>query len=104
MTKKTDVLAEEMNELAQDFERLWRALTRDPNKEARRDRAWAILSGAFGAAATMAARRALAKLWPILTGEQPPTYQPASTRTEQRARPAEQVGVGNDEPAWTSRG
>jgi len=89
MTKKTDVLAEEVNGLAQDFEGLWRALTRDPNKEARRERAWAMLSGAFGVAATMAARRAVAKLWPILTGEPAPNFKPAITQTEPGASPAE---------------
>jgi hypothetical protein len=32
-------------------------------------------AGVLGAAATMASRRAVAKLWPILTGEQPPTIR-----------------------------
>jgi hypothetical protein len=104
MTKKTDVLAEEVNGLAQDFEGLWRALTRDPNKEAQRERAWAMLSGAFGVAATMAARRAVAKLWPILTGEPPPTFKPAGTRAEPRTPPGEPSREQGASPTEASHG
>lgn len=34
---------------------------------------WSALYGILGAAATMAARRAAAKIWRIATGEEPPT-------------------------------
>jgi hypothetical protein len=72
MPKRRDVMAEQLSALADDLEALWRAATRDPKAEARRERAWTILSGALAAASTMAARKLLARLWPILTGEAPP--------------------------------
>jgi len=34
---------------------------------------WAGLYAAFGAAATVAARRAASKAWRVATGEEPPT-------------------------------
>lgn len=34
---------------------------------------WSALYGAFGAAATMAARRTAARVWRLATGEEPPT-------------------------------
>jgi hypothetical protein len=34
---------------------------------------WTGLYAAFGAAATVAARRAAAKVWRVATGEEPPT-------------------------------
>jgi hypothetical protein len=73
MPTRRDVVAEQLRALADDLENLWIAVSRDPKKEARRERAWTMFSGALGAAATMASRRLLAKSWPVLTGEQPPT-------------------------------
>src|SRR5919201_1117135 len=77
MPKRKDVVAEQLSDLADDFEDLWRALVRDPAKEARKERIWTLLIGVVGAASTMASRRLVAKLWPILTGEQPPTARTA---------------------------
>jgi hypothetical protein len=77
MPKRRDVVVEQLDELATNLENLWRALTVDPKKEARRERAWTLLVGGLGAAGTMAARRVVAKLWPILTGEAPPAARPA---------------------------
>lgn len=71
MSKRTDVMAEQLRELAADLEGLWIAATHDPKKEARRERVWTLFSGALGAIAGIAARQAMAKLWPILTGEEP---------------------------------
>jgi hypothetical protein len=92
MPKRRDVVAEQLRSLADDLENLWRAATRDPNKEARRERAWTVVSGVAAAAATMASRKLLAKLWPILTGETPPSGrggggrpQPRPERTASRA-------------------
>jgi hypothetical protein len=76
MPRRSDVVADQLNALAEDLESLWRAATRDPGKEARRERAWGMLMAGVGVAATMVTRRVLAKLWPILTGEQPPTPRP----------------------------
>ena len=75
MAKRKDVVAEQLSELAGDLEALWKALTRDPAAEKRKERAWAVLTGVLGVAATMASRRAVAKVWPILTGEQPPAQR-----------------------------
>ena len=73
MPKRKDLIAEELQTLADDLERLWRAATHDPKREARHARTWMIVSGVLSAGSTMAARKIAAKLWPILTGELPPT-------------------------------
>jgi hypothetical protein len=72
MTNRRDLVVEQLRALADDLEELWKAATRDPAAEKRKQRGWVLLTGALGAVATMASRKALAKLWPILTGEQPP--------------------------------
>jgi hypothetical protein len=76
MPRRSDVVAEQLNALAENLENLWRAATRDPAKEARRERAWTMLMAGVGVAATMVTRRVLAKAWPILTGEPPPMPRP----------------------------
>ena len=90
MPNRRDAVAEQLRELADDLENLWRAATRDPKKEARRERAWMMLSGALSVAATMASRKLLARLWPILTGELPPTgagaQQPAASPERMASR------------------
>lgn len=53
-------------------EKAW-TVGRDPATEKRKRIAWGVLQGALGAAATLGSRRLVAKLWGILTGEQPPT-------------------------------
>jgi hypothetical protein len=80
MPKRRDVVLEQLGELKVDLQALWVALTADPKKEARKERAWTILAGILGAAATMAARRTTAKAWATLTGEPPPTPQQASAQ------------------------
>jgi len=77
MADRRDIVSEQLNELRQDLRDLWVALTVDPKKQARRERMWAILAGAFGAVATMGARRAATKIWTVLTGEAPPPAQKA---------------------------
>jgi hypothetical protein len=92
MSKRTDLVAEQLHKLAADLEGLWIAATHDPKKEARRERAWTVFSGALAAAAAVAARRAVSKVWPILTGEEPPVARPA--------RPAQrQPEVAEQQPA-----
>jgi hypothetical protein len=86
MPKRRDLVAEQVRTLADDIENLWRAATHDPKKEARRERAWTVVSGVLAAASTMASRKLLAKLWPILTGENPPSGRGAP------ARPADTTG------------
>jgi hypothetical protein len=91
MPSRSDVLLSNLEELQQDLHDLWRALTRDPAKEARKERAWTILAGVFTAVGAIAARKAAAKAWGILTGEaapvakQPPAPAaggPSSRRSE----------------------
>ena len=53
-------------------EKAW-TVGRDPKVEKRKRLAWGLLQGALGAVFTVAARRAGAKAWGVLTGEQPPT-------------------------------
>ena len=86
-------MAEQLSALADDLEALWRAATRDPKAEARRQRAWTIFSGALAAASTMAARKAVARLWPILTGETPPTGAGQPKQPKQEERPREPTAV-----------
>ena len=90
MAKRRDAVAEQLSALADDLEALWRAATKDPRAEARRARAWTILSGALAAASTIAARQVLSRLWPILTGERPPTAPPPS-QPQQEERPRERT-------------
>jgi hypothetical protein len=72
MPNRTAVLLSNLEELQQDLVDLWRSLTRDPAKEARRERAWTILAGVFTAVGAIVARKAAAKVWGILTGEVAP--------------------------------
>jgi hypothetical protein len=90
MSKRRDLVAEQLRALADDLEELWKAATRDPAAEKRKERLWMLLTGALGAASTMASRRALAKLWPILTGEPVPSTGPAP-RAPRPAPPREPV-------------
>ena len=76
MPDRRVAVAEQLDELRTDFEGLWVALTHDPKKEARKERAWMLFAGALGAVATVGARRVATKLWGVLTGEQPPVGRP----------------------------
>jgi hypothetical protein len=69
---RSDVMSEQLDALGQDLKQLWVALTADPKKQARKQRAWSVVSGLLGAAATMIARRGASRAWALLTGEQPP--------------------------------
>jgi hypothetical protein len=72
MPSRSEVVSEQLAQLQENLNELWVALSSDPKKQARKERAWAILAGALTVAATMLARRGTAKLWGILTGEPPP--------------------------------
>ena len=88
MPNRTDVLVSNLEELQQDLVDVWHTLTRNPAKEARKERAWTILAGVFTAVAAIVARKAAAKVYGILTGEaapivkqaQPPAQGGPSTR------------------------
>jgi hypothetical protein len=75
MPNKRDVVAEQLDELKTDLQALWVALTKDPKKEARKERAWTLFAGVLGAVAALGARKAAARAWGVLTGEAPPTPQ-----------------------------
>jgi hypothetical protein len=72
MPDRRDVVVEQLDELRTDLEALWVALTHDPKKEKRKERAWMLFTGALGAVAAVGARRGATKLWLVLTGENPP--------------------------------
>jgi hypothetical protein len=96
MPKRRELVAEQLRTLADDLESLWRAATHDPKQEARRRRAWLILSGALTAGATIASRQAVAKLWPILTGETPPTGRAGGSEPSERGSPASSEAVDSE--------
>jgi hypothetical protein len=100
MPKRREAIADELSTLADDLERLWRAATHDPKKEARRVRTWMMVSGVLSAASTMAARRMAAKLWPILTGETPPAPRAQTQQQTGAAQPPrrDEHVAGSEQP------
>jgi hypothetical protein len=84
MPSRRDVVLEQLEELRTDLDALWVALTHDPKKEARKERAWMLFAGALGAVASLGARSAASRAWVVLTGEPPPRPQ---VRAPQRERP-----------------
>jgi hypothetical protein len=75
MPNRREVVVEQLEELRTDLDALWVALTHDPKKEARKERAWTILAGILGAVAAIGARKVATQAWGILTGEPPPHPQ-----------------------------
>lgn len=75
MPTRTDVVEERLQDLGQDLTELWKALIRDPKRQAWSERLWRMLSKASTVAATMAARRLAHRTWNVLTGEPPPSGQ-----------------------------
>jgi hypothetical protein len=84
MTDRREAVAEDLRALATDLKSLLESATTDPKERARKERRWRVLYTAFGIASTVAARRGAAKVWGILTGEEPPTK--ASTDGRQAGR------------------
>jgi hypothetical protein len=52
-------------------EKAW-TVGRDTREELRKRRRWTLLQGVVAAAFTLAARKAAARTWGVLTGERPP--------------------------------
>jgi hypothetical protein len=77
MPTKSAVVSQQLGALGEDVKQLWVAITADPKREARKQRAWSIVSGILAAAATIVARRGAARVWAIVTGEQPPPARKA---------------------------
>jgi hypothetical protein len=84
MPNRRDVVLEQLDELRTDLDALWVALTRDPKKEARKERAWTIFAGILGAVASIAARRAAMRAWDVLTGEPPPPPRAPQHKPKQK--------------------
>ena len=53
-------------------EKAW-TVGRDAKAEKRKRIAWGVVQGVVGAVFTLGARRVGAKVWGVVTGEQPPT-------------------------------
>jgi hypothetical protein len=73
MADRRKAVAEDLRTLATDLQSLLESATTDPKERQRKERQWRVLYGALGAVTTLLARRVAAKVWAILTGEQPPT-------------------------------
>jgi hypothetical protein len=98
MPTRNELVLEQLNELRQDLRDLWLAVAVDPKKQARKERAWTMLSGAIGALASMAARRAATKAWGVLTGESPPLARQAPTQNGAVTPPARREAEGQSAP------
>jgi len=72
MPNRREVVVEQLDELRTDLDALWVALTHDPKKEARKERAWTIFAGILGAVAATGARKVALRVWNVLTGEPAP--------------------------------
>jgi hypothetical protein len=97
MPSRSEVVSEQLVTLGEDLRDLWVAITTDPKKQARKDRAWTVLTGALTVAGTMAARRGTAKLWSVLTGETPP-IAPAPTSAPSGTGSGQQTDVQKGRP------
>jgi hypothetical protein len=104
---RNDLLLTNLEDLQQDLSDIWRTLTRDPAKEARKERAWTVLAGVFTALGAIMARKTAAKVYGILTGETapivrqppaPPGGGPSSSRAEPQpgAEPGAETQVSRD--------
>jgi hypothetical protein len=105
MPSRNDVLVANLEELQQDLRDIWQSLTRDPAKEARKERGWTILAAVFTALGAVAARRIAAKAWGVLTGETAPMArppQPARGGPSSRRPVPEADAESDSEPVPTS--
>ena len=100
--KRRDLVAQQVRVLADDLEELWKAATRDPAAERRKQRGWILLTGALGAASTMASRKLMSRLWPILTGEPVPSVAPPSAPPTPREPEPEAEPEPEPEPQQVS--
>lgn len=89
LARRRELVVRQLHALADDLEELWKAATRDPAAEQRKERGWILLTGALGAVSAMVSRKAMAKLWPILTGEPPPgAKEPKEQKEPSQPAPA----------------
>jgi hypothetical protein len=78
---RREAIAEDLKAVVDDLKSLLESATTDPKERQRKERKWRMLYGALGILTTLAARRAAAKAWAVLTGEQPPIKQPAQAES-----------------------
>ena len=76
MNDRRKAVADDLRVLAGDLRNLVETATTDLDARKRKERRWRLVSMAFAVLATLAARRLTAKLWALLTGEQPPAKGP----------------------------
>jgi len=91
LARRRELVVRQLHALADDLEELWKAATRDPAAEQRKERGWILLTGALGAVSAMVSRKAMAKLWPILTGESPPGAKEATEPSQPSPAPRDRV-------------
>jgi hypothetical protein len=72
MPDRRELVAQELRQLAADLRSLATTLSRDPKKQARKERRYNLLLAALSAVFALAARRLVTKAWGVLTGEPPP--------------------------------
>jgi hypothetical protein len=72
MSDRREAVAEDLRSLAADLKSLLESATTDPKERRKKERQWRALYGALGILTSLAARRAAARAWSVLTGEQPP--------------------------------
>jgi hypothetical protein len=73
MPDKRDAIAEDLRRLADDLRSLLESITTDPRKRRRREQQWKQLDKAMKAVTMIVAAKVAARVWTILTGEEPPT-------------------------------
>jgi hypothetical protein len=97
VANRSDALADDLRALATDLKSLVDTATTDPKERRRKELRWRILYTALAVVMTQAARRAAVKMWPILTGEQPPTKRAPQHASHETERVHQQSGA--HEPA-----
>src|SRR5262249_13702153 len=68
VSKRSDAVTEQLARIRRDLRGLWTALTTDPKEQARKERTWALLSGALAGASKAASSKAATKIWGRATG------------------------------------
>ena len=73
MPDRNQAIAEQLDELRQDFRNLLVTIRTDPKEQAWKERRWSVLYAAIAAGTSLAARRVATRAYEALTGEPPPT-------------------------------
>jgi len=92
MSDRREAIAEDLRALAADLKSLLESATTDPKERKRKEWMWRGLYAGLGAVTTLVARRAAAKAWIVLTGEQPPLAGQAARAPDRRAQATSRIG------------